>query len=576
MTSATIGLCFLILVIPIALINFVNSVKEKKYRARMEERERIEKEEKLRKERLEREYRTLKSDALSVLGYEVWNMLPQADEYVTVNSRAALENYDMVKHLKEHKGKLAQAEIAIEKKAEAAKIVQEFLAHNDFVKHEQYGRLRSEICSVISNAGAYRVSVTYVSSAGNKLGQNTIVIDQACINKFKNDPTLLMNKTEYNKYLKEQQKEALAQEQHDFYERVNGVIDYANENKETLIIKGSQERLDALIASLFDRTVNSIKKVKTIDSEEWELIANYIAEIKGDIEKIVGENRRILEYYQSADFQKVKESCETLMSTQREFNEYITQKAESISQLFGKRVARGETVNEDEYAYIRPYKKTISPFVAEVSAEVFASAENNPLEYVVKYFYPNKSRYPEQIQKLQLLVEELETLKEAKQIIENYKAEYQQYLGDVPDYVMKEDEAGFYERLGFANIDERVLEVEYRFAYTSGGGKVGRSFPFPMTEENIVEVIELLESKLTAKAFAQEQRALMTKKLRDHIKERDNFTCCNCGNSTHVEPNLLLEIDHIIPVAKGGYTEEKNLQTLCWKCNRAKSDKILA
>ena len=66
----------------------------------------------------------------------------------------------------------------------------------------------------------------------------------------------------------------------------------------------------------------------------------------------------------------------------------------------------------------------------------------------------------------------------------------------------------------------------------------------------------------------------MTNKLREFIKERDNFTCCNCGNSIHIEPNLLLEIDHIIPVSKGGYTVEENLQTLCWKCNRSKSNKI--
>ena len=66
----------------------------------------------------------------------------------------------------------------------------------------------------------------------------------------------------------------------------------------------------------------------------------------------------------------------------------------------------------------------------------------------------------------------------------------------------------------------------------------------------------------------------MTVKLRDFIKKRDNFTCCYCGNSTHKEPNLLLEIDHIIPVSKGGYTTEENLQTLCWKCNRTKSNKI--
>lgn len=45
-----------------------------------------------------------------------------------------------------------------------------------------------------------------------------------------------------------------------------------------------------------------------------------------------------------------------------------------------------------------------------------------------------------------------------------------------------------------------------------------RSFTVPMTEETIAELIKTLESKLTAGAFAKEQRALMTKKLREFIK----------------------------------------------------------
>ena len=65
----------------------------------------------------------------------------------------------------------------------------------------------------------------------------------------------------------------------------------------------------------------------------------------------------------------------------------------------------------------------------------------------------------------------------------------------------------------------------------------------------------------------------MTSKLRKKIKERDNYTCCHCGNSIWKEPNLLLEVDHIVPVADGGYTVEDNLQTLCWVCNRHKSKK---
>ena len=166
-------------------------------------------------------------------------------------------------------------------------------------------------------------------------------------------------------------------------------------------------------------------------------------------------------------------------------------------------------------------------------------------------------------------------MREAKQIIENYKADYQKYLNNVPAYVLEQDEAGFYQRLGFANIDESVLEIEYKFIYTSDGGKAQRSFTVPMTDETIVQLIGILENKLTDAAFRKEQRALMTKALRESIKRRDNYTCQLCGNSIHKEPNLLLEIDHITPVSKGGPTEESNLQTLCWKCNRSKGNKIL-
>lgn len=525
---------------------------------------------------LEQKYKQLETEVLKELGFPNWNIISYFDEYVTVKSRQTLEKYDDIKFFKENREKLVRAENIIKRKNNVATTLKRFLENNEYKSRLQYNRLTKQIDVVLKNAGAYRINVNYISSAGNNLGRKEIAINQYGIDRFKKDPSLLMSKGEYNKYLKEQQKEALNQKHHEYYENVNNIIDYANENRDSLIIKGSQEQLDSLIAQLFDRTVNSIKKIKTIDSEEWNIIGDFMAHLKSEIEKIVGMNQKILEYYESPSFFKIKETCEVLMSTQREFNKYITEKAQSISKLFGTRVVRNETINNDEYNYIRPYKKTITPFTAEVSATVFSSAENNPLEYVVKYFYPNKKLYPEQIQKLHRLVEELETLRDAKQIIENYKVEYQQYLGDVPDYIMENDESGFYSRLGFANVDESVLTVEYKFSYTSGGGMAQRSFTVPMTEENIVELIKVLESKLTAKAFAKEQRALMTKKLRDYIKKRDNFTCCNCGNSTYKEPNLLLEIDHIIPVAKGGCTEEDNLQTLCWKCNRAKSDKILS
>ncbi|MES6325425.1 HNH endonuclease, partial [Cutibacterium acnes] len=70
------------------------------------------------------------------------------------------------------------------------------------------------------------------------------------------------------------------------------------------------------------------------------------------------------------------------------------------------------------------------------------------------------------------------------------------------------------------------------------------------------------------------QRALMTTRLRNYIKDRDNHTCQNCSVSVAQEPHLLLEVDHIMPVSRGGLTTEENLQTLCWQCNRTKSNKV--
>lgn len=524
---------------------------------------------------IDKKYKELETAVLKDLGFSSWNVVSYFDSNITVKSRQALEKYDDVKYFKENKGALDHAENNITIKNEVTVKFNNFLENNNYKSNSQYKKLLKSINEVLRNATAYRIKVCYISSAGNNLGQKEIALNWYGIKKFRDNPSLLMGKGEYNKFLKEQQKEALNQKHHEFYERVNRIIEYASENRESLVIKESQEQVDNLIARLFDRTVNSIKKIKNIESEEWDIIGGFISHVEEDIKSVVNRNQRLLQYYESPDFLKIKETCEVLMSSQREFNEYITEKVQAISTLFGTRVVRNETVNEDEYEYIRPYKKTITPFTAEVSAAVFASAENSPLEYVVKNFYPNKKQYPEQIQKLQLLLEELETLRDAKQIIENYKVEYQQYLGDVPDYIMEEDEEGFYTRLGFANISEEVLTVEYKFVYTSGGGLAQRSFTVPMTEETIVELINTLESKMTASAFAKEQRTLMTKKLREFIKNRDNYTCCTCGNSTNAEPNLLLEIDHIIPVSKGGLTEESNLQTLCWKCNRSKSNKLM-
>lgn len=520
-------------------------------------------------------YDAMDKSIIQQLGGFAWMLLEKNDDSIAVKSSQAVNTMDDVKFFKEDTKRLSEAVRIMKLKDKYSEAVKNFLSRNEYAGYEIYKQFETRIEILDGLLKNYYVTVNYTSPAGRKSVTNTLVISLKRIKELATDKSILMTKSEYNKYVKERGKELLEEKQHSYYERVNEIIDAANNNKDSLVIKGEVDELDRLIASLFDRTVNSIKKIKSVESEEWTVIDNFISGIEDDVRKIVDKNQQILDYYQSEDFQKIKTTCDTLMDSQREFNEYIDEKVKAISSLFGTAISRNETVNEDEYNYIHPYKKSITPFTAEVSATVFASAENNPLDYVVKYFYSNKERYPEQIQKLQTLIEELETLKEAKEIIEKYKSDIQQYLTEVPSFIKENDEDGFYARLGFATINESTLVVAYKFSYTSIGGKAQRYFTIPMTEETIVELINLLESKLTMSAFTREQRSLMTNKLRQQIKERDNFTCKFCGNSTHTEPNLLLEIDHIIPVAKGGITEESNLQTLCWKCNRAKSCKLM-
>lgn len=525
---------------------------------------------------IEKQRKELLEEILQSLNLQnIDSVLREYDDRVVVKSRQTLINYTDLKYLKERDNFDLVKRMSDERQLIHIKLTS-FLQENDFKTRPQYKFVENKLKYYLILAGGYRIQVVYITSAGNNKGQRAVFLSDSRIKEIDNHPEYLMTKGEFNKFQKQKAKEELENKKHSFYDKVNSIIDFANNSKDGLIVKSEAKKLDDLVQRLFDRTINSIQKVKQLDSDEWDMLDSFIKDTDFQVKKIVEDDKRISEYYASSDFAQIKETCNLLTQSRKEFNEYIDEKAQSISQLFGTRVVRNETQNEDTYNYVRAYKKSITPFTAEVSSNVFGSAENNPIGYIVKYFYPNKSQYKEQIQKLRVLIEELETLKEAKVIIDNYKKDYDQYIQNVPDYVLENDEDGFYSRLGLAIIDEAILNVEYKFTYTSDGGMAQRSFTVPMNEENIIELINHLESKLSMEALAKEQRAMMTTKLRTYIKERDKYTCCQCGNSIHEEPNLLLEIDHIIPISKGGLTQEDNLQTLCWKCNRSKGAKIIS
>jgi hypothetical protein len=55
------------------------------------------------------------------------------------------------------------------------------------------------------------------------------------------------------------------------------------------------------------------------------------------------------------------------------------------------------------------------------------------------------------------------------------------------------------------------------------------------------------------------------------VARRDNYICQICGAILRDDE---IEFDHIIPVAKGGSSEEHNLRVSCFECNRKKSSTV--
>ena len=87
-------------------------------------------------------------------------------------------------------------------------------------------------------------------------------------------------------------------------------------------------------------------------------------------------------------------------------------------------------------------------------------------------------------------------------------------------------------------------------------------------------------AKAEAEKKDSSKRRYITRKMKDYVLERDDYTCQICGMSKAFLDSfaeglgdyLLLEIDHIESVKQGGSgADEGNLQVLCWRCNRKKS-----
>ena len=183
----------------------------------------------------------------------------------------------------------------------------------------------------------------------------------------------------------------------------------------------------------------------------------------------------------------------------------------------------------------------------------------------------------ETLEKLEKTLNDFLAVEEGKKLLERQRDEIiKKIRKELPYFIRRFTGIQRLSRkLGFKDIDLKDSYFPtYTFRCISKYGKITGAFDVVFDLKELEEFIKYLLQKIKFKKSVAGQRALMTPKLREKIKERDGYTCQICGLSNKDEPNLLLEIDHIIPLSKGGMTTEGNLQTLCWRCNRSKGAKI--
>lgn len=265
---------------------------------------------------------------------------------------------------------------------------------------------------------------------------------------------------------------------------------------------------------------------------------------------------KTLAYYKTPDFLSIKEKLAEKIVEYNEFDHFM----------------------DETRDYIRSKQQELTTGnVRNSTLTVYKNSQLDVYKYIVKYFFKNTKIDESSMQIIEAILQKYNTINQTHEILTD---EYNELM----EYIQKHMYRGAYifksmtmKKLGSRKLPkfEKNYYMWYAFNYTSPTNRKSYSNLIVLDEERLEDFAEFLNNLIAYRKSAKFQRQLMTPRLRESILARDKHTCKSCGISTQKEPHLLLEIDHIVPIAKGGITIEENLQTLCWKCNRTKGVKIL-
>ncbi len=282
-------------------------------------------------------------------------------------------------------------------------------------------------------------------------------------------------------------------------------------------------------------------------------------------------------YYRSSKFLFVKQNIASNTQQCNDLNQHIEELKRAYVNINTVDYGQAEYKDDSYYNYKRPNidKLQDSNNIYECSLSVCKNAQAQPFKYFCKYF--NIKTNEQSLEKFEKVFNDFSAAEQGKTLLKQERDSIINSLnGQIPFLIIQLRKDKLMKKLGFDKIDfAKPYFPKYTFRYISPAGNSSMVCDILFDLNNLERFINYLSEVVKFRQSIAGQRALMTSSLREKIKNRDNYTCQICGLSTSDEPHLLLEIDHIIPLSKGGITSENNLQTLCWKCNRSKSNKLV-
>ena len=87
-------------------------------------------------------------------------------------------------------------------------------------------------------------------------------------------------------------------------------------------------------------------------------------------------------------------------------------------------------------------------------------------------------------------------------------------------------------------------------------------------ERRYFEKLKIKFNEVQSEDIAYE-RPRIPESVRIEVWRRDGGKCARCGSREK------LEYDHIVPISKGGSNTARNIELLCEKCNRSKSNNVV-